>query len=288
MKIFFINLRKRIDRLKFIKRQLKFHKLKGSKFFGVEADLIEKKVINKYKMYLSPSGIAGCLAHKKIWKHIVNNKVNYALILEDDAFLSKKIKLFIKNIYSVLKKNNIDIINLNTHEMPTKIGKLKFNIKEVDINLHNMISTEYGTAGYIISLKCAKKLIVDKNFGMLPIDLYLFSEKSQIRKKLNILQCYPGLIMPLASFDDSKLDLLLPFFRNIKELKLTAMTSADYNNYLNKNEIIKLSNILGNFFKKTFNIKSLKIGKIYFYASHYLDLLVSNRQYKIILNKFKF
>jgi glycosyl transferase family 25 len=288
MKIFFINLRKRIDRLKFIKRQLKFHKLKGSKFFGVEADLIEKKVINKYKMYLSPSGIAGCLAHKKIWKHIVNNKINYALILEDDAFLSKKIKLFIKNIYSVLKKNNIDIINLNTHEMPTKIGKLKFNIKEVGINLHDMISTEYGTAGYIISKKCAKKLIFDKNFGTLPIDLYLFSEKSQIRKKLNILQCCPGLTMPLASFDDKKLNLLLPFFKNINELKLTAMTSADYNNYINIKKIIQFSFIIKKFFQKSLKIKSFQIGKLYFFVKHFLSIYFRNKNYNIIINRFNF
>ncbi len=77
-------------------------------------------------------------------------------------------------------------------------------------------------------------------------------------------------------------------FKNKDNFKKVSMSRADYNNYLNKNKIIKLSNILENYFKKTLNIKSLKIGKIYIHIRHYLDLLVSNRQHKIILNKFKF
>lgn len=55
------------------------------------------------------------------------------------------------------------------------------------------------------------------------------------------------------------------------------MSNADYDNYFNKNKIIKLPNILGILFKKTLNIKSLKIGKIYLSIRHYSILLVLNR-----------
>ena len=65
------------------------------------------------------------------------------------------------------------------------------------------------------------------------------------------------------------------------------MSSSDYNNYINENKIVLTSNILSNFLKNSLNIKSLKIGKIYFYLKHYFDVFISNRQHKIIYNRFK-
>ena len=288
LKIFYINLKDRKDRLKFIKHQLKINKLKGVRVEGVEPNHIDKKLINKYQKYLTPSGIALCLIHRNIWQNIVKKKIRYALILEDDVLISKRLKIFIKKIKNILDSEKIDIININTHELSTKVGNLKFYIKEIKTGIYDLISTEYGTAGYIITNSGAKKLINDKNFYKLQIDLYLFSKKTRANQKLNIYQALPALTIPLASISIKKNILRYSNFKNKDNFKKVSMSSADYNNYLNKNKIIKLSNILGNYFKKTLNIKSLKIGKIYFHIRHYLDLLVSNRQHKIILNKFKF
>lgn len=287
-KIFYINLKDRKDRLKFIKHQLKINKLKGVRVEGVKPKHINKKLINKNKKYLTPSGIALCLVHKNIWQYIVKKKIKYALILEDDVLISRRLRIFIKKIKNILDSEKIDIININTHELPTKVGNLKFYIKEIKTGIYDLISTEYGTAGYIITNQGAKKLINDKNFYKLQIDLYLFSKKTRANQKLNIYQAFPALTIPLASISIRKNKLIYSNFKNKNNFKKVSMSSADYNNYLNKNKIIKLSNILGNFFKKTLNIKSLKIGKIYFHTRHYLDLLFSNRQHKIILNKFKF
>jgi hypothetical protein len=94
--------------------------------------------------------------------------------------------------------------------------------------------------------------------------------------------------MPLASFDDKKLNLLLPFFKNIKELKLTAMTSADYNNYVNIKKIIQFSFIIKKFFQKSLKIKSFQIGKLYFFVKHFLSIYFRNKNYNIIINRFNF
>ncbi len=288
MKIFYINLRDRKDRLKFIKHQLKINKLKGARFEGVEPNHIDKKIINKNKRFQTPSGIALCLVHKNIWEYIVKKNIKYALILEDDALISKRLRIFLKKIKNILDNEKIDIINVNTHELPTKVGNLQFYIKEIKTGIYDLISTEYGTAGYIITNSGAKKLINDKNFYKLQIDLYLFSKKTRTDKKLNIYQALPALTIPLASISIKKIKLIYRNLKNKDNFKQVSMSSSDYNNYLNENKIIKLSNILGIFFKKTFNIKSLKIGKIYFRIMHYLYLLFSNRRHKIILNKFKY
>tara|TARA_Y100000591_G_C21830851_1_gene699495 strand:- start:1357 stop:2253 length:897 start_codon:yes stop_codon:yes gene_type:complete len=287
IKIFYINLKGRKDRLKFIKNQLRKNNLKGHRVEGIEPSRLDKKIINKNKKYLTPSGIALCLVHKNIWLNIVKKNINYALILEDDALISKRLKIFMNEAKKILDNKKIDIININTHELPTKVGKLKFHFKKINTGLYDLISTEYGTAGYIISKEGAKKLINDKDFLKLQIDLYLFSKKSKISRKLKIYQALPALTIPLASIKFEQNILKYHNFKNIKIFQKTAMSSSDYNNYINKNKIIQVSNILGNFLKNFFNIKSLKIGEIYFFLKHYLNILISNRQYKIIFNKFK-
>lgn len=286
-KIFYINLESRKDRLKFIKNQLKKNNLKAHRVEGLEPKTLDKKIINKNKKYLSPSGIALCLVHKNIWLNIVKKNINYALILEDDVLISKRLKNFINEVKKKLNNKKIDIININTHELPTKVGKLKFHFKKINTGLYDLISTEYGTAGYIISKEGAKKLIQDKDFLKLQIDLYLFSKKSKINKKLKIYQALPALTLPLASIKSKKNILRNNSFKNKEIFQKIARSSSDYNNHANKNKIIQASNILSNFIKKFFNIKSLKIGEIYFYSKHYLDILISNRKYKIIYNKFK-
>ena len=59
------------DRLKFIKKQLKKNNLKAHRVEGIEPRRLDKKIINRNKKYLTPSGIALCLVHKNIWINIV-------------------------------------------------------------------------------------------------------------------------------------------------------------------------------------------------------------------------
>ena len=286
-KIFYINLKDRKDRLKFIKKQLEKNNLNAHRVAGIEPSRLDKKIINKNRKYLTPSGIALCLVHKNIWLNMIKKNIRYALILEDDVLISKRLKNFMNEAKKILDNKKIDIININTHELPTKVGKLKFHFETINTGLYDLISTEYGTAGYIISKEGAKKLVKDKDFLKLQIDLYLFSKKSKINKKLKIYQALPALTIPLASIKLNRDILKYHNFKNKKIFQKIAMSSSDYNNYINENKIVLTSNILSNFLKNSLNIKSLKRGKIYFYLKHYFDVFISNRQHKIIYNRFK-
>jgi len=287
IKIFYINLNDRNDRLKFIKNQLKKNQLIGKKIKGIKPNHLDKKMINKYKNYLTPSGIAGCLVHKKIWELIIKKNIKCALILEDDALISQNLKIFLQNVNKILKTEEIDIININTHEMLTKIGKLKHYFKEIKTGLYNLISIEYGTAGYLITNKCARKLVKDKNFFKLQIDMYLFGKTSNSSKIQNIYQAYPALSIPLASIETNKYKLYSSYFKDSNEFNKVAMSSSDYNNYKNENIFIKSLNIIGNYIKQKLHLKSFKIGRIYFYTKHYSNIMFSNKGYKVIYNKYK-
>lgn len=93
-------------------------------------------------------GQKGCAqSHFKIWKHIINNNIEYALILEDDA-------CFDKQFYTKINSFGKDIVD-------TQWDAIFLNISE-EINVQNtwtLINEKYLTGGYILSKRGAIKLL---------------------------------------------------------------------------------------------------------------------------------
>ena len=97
-KVYIINLKKDKNRKKNILNELKKQNLKNYKFISaVNGNELKKKEINslisKEKNFINPintnmskSEIGCSLSHIKIYKEIVKSDIDYALILEDDAF----------------------------------------------------------------------------------------------------------------------------------------------------------------------------------------------------------
>ena len=102
----------------------------------------------------------GCaLAHINVWKKIINEKINYALILEDGICFDTELY---NNSYTSIENSMIqkkkDILFINS--------SFDFYIKD-----GRKLLNGYGLNGYFISLSGAKKL-VDKSIPlMLPVDL---------------------------------------------------------------------------------------------------------------------
>ena len=70
-------------------------------------------------------GVVGCyLSHYKIWKHIVANKIKYALVLEDDASIKDVNRVLDKGlIQKMLSTNEPTLIQLNKR---TTVDKLPY------------------------------------------------------------------------------------------------------------------------------------------------------------------
>ncbi|MBA6352880.1 glycosyltransferase family 25 protein [Colwellia sp. BRX9-1] len=180
MKIFVVNLDQRKDRLdfmvtQFIKLGLEYERISatnGKQVFN------ESKLFNRYRFflenrqYLVPGELGCAQSHINIWHRIIEEDIDYAVVLEDDVFIRPELKQVFEDInlisnfdylkiddchlhqYEMISGNetlNHDITNYKGSLYKKHIGKL-FSAYECD-------PVPYGTGGYIISKQGAKQFI---------------------------------------------------------------------------------------------------------------------------------
>lgn len=93
-------------------------------------------------------GQKGCAqSHFNIWKHIINNNIEYALILEDDACFDKQFYTKINSFGKDIVDPDWDAIFLNVSE--------EINVQ----NTWTLVNDQYLTGGYILSKRGAVKLL---------------------------------------------------------------------------------------------------------------------------------
>lgn len=185
MQVYVVSLKDSIDRQKSITTQCE--KL-GIKPIFIDAiygkDLSESEISqycnqNKAKQLFGRElllGEIGCaLSHKKIYQKIVDENIPYAVILEDDAIVSRDIECVLKSILS--SELNWDLILLGHHKNNVKGIKSPISLWD-----KHFISTKYtlgrladfgfGTYGYFVTLQGAKKLNKELFNIHSPIDHY--------------------------------------------------------------------------------------------------------------------
>ena len=178
MKIFIINLERRKDKLDRIKERIK--KIQNNEDIeiikAVDGNNINTEYlsVNKYKVNSKwrdnnnkrpiKLGEIGCsLSHYKIWKRIVEEKIKFGIILEDDAVFSDD---YNEKINEITKNIEYDMLYL---------GRKVFNKNEEEVNENMVISNfSYWTIGYVLTNNGAKKLL-NSNFekNLIPVDEFL-------------------------------------------------------------------------------------------------------------------
>ena len=137
----------------------------------------------------------GCyLSHKKVYQRIIEGKIPYALVLEDDAILEDNFFLVLENL--VKKYPKLDLVRF--------LGKNKINDKPKrnvlplisGFNLVRLHGSPGGTYAYIISQAGAKKMLSRMKKIYTAIDTLI---GLQFLTKIDILTVYPK----IATWDDS-------------------------------------------------------------------------------------
>ena len=232
---------KKSKRIKFLIRRLKKLNLKYKIIDGIngkeldkenrlnkyfEKDVIKKKIGRK----MSPSEIGAAASHIKAYKFIVKNKIQRAVIFEDDAFPSIHFKNWIKNT-SFNEPNAI----LSFFAYPS--GYLNKNkISKYDNNKISVFLSKthiYSNSCYLINNQTAKKILKVTKGKVINYADWSFSK---IKDKISLFVTVPFLVV----MSD----------RGISNL------SSDRNKIL-----IKSNNI----FKKLNSKKFLFLPKIFYY-----------------------
>ena len=204
--IYLINMPKNIDRLKNFEQSYANSDMSFKKFnvfpaiIGKELNIIDyvspkaytqllisEKTGTRMHHYDLTRGAVGCyLSHLSIYKKIIENNLNYGIILEDDAIIANDFYKRLLHGLNVVPKD-WDIFLLGVICLKCDIGKEYINIERF-----------WGTHGYIINNQSAKKLIeyLDK-----PLSKQIDADMSLLIKK-GIINVYA--INPIIVAQDNK------------------------------------------------------------------------------------
>jgi glycosyl transferase, family 25 len=197
--LFIINLKERIDRKKHITEQIIKNNINDYKFIDAirptEKNLIEwNKNFCNFKNDISYKiGSLGCLlSHLKIYNYCVNNNIEYALIMEDDAVF--------KNDFNKEKINEEVNKYINNEEFGIFYLGCTHRIKPKQVNkdIYKCVFS-HTTHAYLISLKCMKYILDNINNYNREIDTFL---AEVIQKKFNCYCYYPSKICQLNGYSD--------------------------------------------------------------------------------------
>jgi glycosyl transferase family 25 len=202
MKIFVINLPSSADRRKIMEDQLHKLGLPYEIFQAVRgADLSDEEIMAYYDKdyynsrpdYFTPGAVGCTLSHFFIYKKMVQEKIESALILEDDMVLSKALPVLLQRLECNLKKDEVIMLfyqsyfNINLSATSAVPLDEKYNLYQV-ADLKWLRST----GGYIIQFEAAKKMLEQlQPFSSFPDDWKSFYE----RKILNgVRVVYPFIL----------------------------------------------------------------------------------------------
>jgi len=158
MQVFVINLKGELDRRKFQEDQLEKLGLTYSIIKAISTNEIKKQTYKKhYHDWVRPlrkPELACYFSHKEIWKKIINSN-KPALVLEDDALLSKHVKPLLKSLTSLI---NVDLVNLEVR-MRKKFLSRKGDKINNHFSLLKLYQDRTGAAAYILFPSGARKLL---------------------------------------------------------------------------------------------------------------------------------
>jgi GR25 family glycosyltransferase involved in LPS biosynthesis len=151
--------------------------------------------------------IAVALSHLKSWQKIVNDKISFALILEDDIFFEQYFAYELNRIWKELSSNNIEIDLLYLSFREVDHGA---EIKSFSKYLSKPIKGIWWLSGYILSYSGAKKLLQELPISG-PIDLWLNHKFN----KINVYCSKKSIIFQRSDFKSDNSYSILPILSQI-------------------------------------------------------------------------
>lgn len=169
MKYFVINLKSSLQRRKIMEDQLTKLRIPFEIFEAVKGtDLSEEEITGYYTpdyyknrpAYFTP-GLAGCtISHYLLYKKIVSEKIDIAIILEDDMILDKNFAAIANKLSTVITNHEAIMFFYQSY---INIPLAASTVLPIDnkFNLYQVVSS-FGirsTGGYMITHETAKSLV---------------------------------------------------------------------------------------------------------------------------------
>ncbi|MBP8275885.1 MAG: glycosyltransferase family 25 protein [Propionivibrio sp.] len=172
-----INLERHRDRLAWFVDQAKRAHIDVETLTAVDAsDPINWERIESHRAtnsLLSRAELACIISHRCAWQMLVDSHYQHIAVFEDDVHLATDMGEILSQDFSEL---NADLVKL---EVP--IGKVCCSKRTQGViqgrKLHRLLTKAYGSAGYVISRRCAQHLLKATQSCSEPVDAILFGNK---------------------------------------------------------------------------------------------------------------
>ena len=190
--ILVINLDHRSDRLEKMEERLKGFQFE--RFRATYGDDLNKEEYNQLlssnlKYELSKNEVACIYSHRRAWQKMIDDNISFLCILEDDVQISNSLSRFVLDDRWL--PNDFDLIKIET--MLHSIWVSRKTIKAKDRMLYQLRSPHFGTAGYILNQKGARKLLSLTQKCDRALDDLLFEKGLNEYFNLKIFQMIPAL-----------------------------------------------------------------------------------------------
>jgi glycosyl transferase family 25 len=191
--VFAICLEKEIERKELLKKNLAELRLRAE-YVGVDGNALPDDFQHRYSATeslvffgreLGASEIGCYASHITCWNRIVDNNIDYAIIMESDAILSTH---SINTIEAILKSNTEwDLIQLSWWNcIPSFWQRKKLSSGN---SLVRFARKTYKTSAYLIKYSGAKELLKHSKTMIMPVDHMMFTGK--VKKEMSIYGVYP-------------------------------------------------------------------------------------------------
>jgi glycosyl transferase family 25 len=209
MQIYYLNLDHRTDRRTFIERELRLCGLEGERVAAVEPADLDPKLLEAQSrrpsgQALAATELACTMSHRKAWQRMLDRGLPHSLILEDDVRLSHLLPRFLADVPEALGPRNI--VRIETRLIRGKTGRTARRIGEIE--LRPLLSAQWGTAGYIITADCARRILDHPGFFDMAMDHLFFDPAGPLFAEVDTLQCFPALCITGALLASGKPEVL--------------------------------------------------------------------------------
>jgi glycosyl transferase family 25 len=163
--IYCINLRRRTDRLTHFLDKYPNNLMGKLKIVGAvdslthvlsEEDLVKLKKAD-WDINVG-RGQWGCsFSHESVWRNIIENKLEYAIVLEDDAVFSRKDDLV--DFLKMFKMLELRVCFLGPENHPENTPKTPHDFNDLQCPCICKLKSNLGSMSYIITLNGAKDLV---------------------------------------------------------------------------------------------------------------------------------
>jgi glycosyl transferase family 25 len=197
--IFWINLDSRQDRRAFMESQFSELGLAAERIAAVTPDALDAET-RAMGPALADSELCVAASHRLTWRTLLELELPHALILEDDAYLSSALPAFLAAAARIL--GELDLVRIETGRRRVRVGPPTHRL-DCGVTLHCAHSDQWGSAGYLITDRCARRLLDEPRLFAAPLDRALFDPAQNVLSTNDWRQCAPGLCIQGDQLDRS-------------------------------------------------------------------------------------